>query len=476
MEKESFFQLKQKELAHLVKKKKENPELFEQKPFFDTQDVLQSVGISGVFPENLPLGYLKFLPQDFVVEEVPKSEELQTVALGPFLKSSSRLSNNNPTIFATLVKCGLSTLEAREELAKTLHLEEKTIGFAGMKDKNAISSQRISFRGVNINNLQKIYHSNFFLKNAYSGKGIVEIGSLKGNLFTILVRTDKSFSREIFLKQLEKIRKDGFYNFFYLQRFGTPRLISHLLGLFILKGEYEKAVYNFFTYPRDRELPYFQKLRGEFERNWKNWLEIEEIIKPFPIIFRHEKKLLNHLKKNPQDFLGALQEIPDQIQLWVFAYASYLFNRKLSALIQENKELPDTLPLILSKEQSDWQPYSEFLKADKIFLPLRPLRPFSSFLQYRRRQIKTRESAEFKQIKILSEGILFSFFLPKAAYATTLLSHFFTLASGFPIPEGISLDQIDPKVSLRTGNLTNILTRFREVIQSKGQDFFKKFE
>lgn len=467
-------QIKERELKFLSKEYKKQPSLFERESFYDNSQFLKKFGIYIKNKENLPLGYLKLWPQDFIVEEISKEGEVQTVEIGDFLDKKRPFSKEDLTIYATLIKCGLSTIEAIEEIASFLKIDKTKIQFAGIKDKDALTSQLISFRKTNIKDLKKIKSPYFFLKNIYSGKGVVEIGSLQGNEFTVLIRSD-FFQKGKFLENLNNIEKEGFYNFFYLQRFGTPRLINFYWGLFILRGEYEKAVLSFLCSPGLRELLYFKNLREKIKKNFGDWKKIEEILEPFPIIFQNEIKIVNYLKKNPQDFIGALNQIPEQIQLWLFAYSSLLFNKKLSFYLERGLEPPFKIPLILSNDERDWLFYKEFLKEDKIFsIPFQNLKPFPD-VQWKKREIKTKERVKINQIKIIPEGVILNFILPKACYATTFLAHLFNLVAGLP-PKTISSLAIDTKATLGKGSLKELLDKFKEVIHSKAEDIFEKFE
>lgn len=464
---------KEKELKFLAEEYRKNPLLFEKETLIDSPEFLSNFGIFVRGKENFPSGYLKLWPQDFIVEEIAKTEGRQTINFEKLLKEGRIFSGNDPTIYATLVKCNLSAFEAMEELSSFLG-KNAQINFAGIKDKDAITAQLISFRKENIENIKKINSSYLFLKNVFPGKGVVEIGGLKGNEFTVLVRTDNDFKKEIFLDNLNRVKEEGIFNFFYLQRFGTPRLINFHWGLFILKGEYEKAVLSFLTSPGKRELPYFQQLRERIKKDFGNWQEIEKMLEPFPLIFQNEKKVVGYLKDNPTDFIGALSQIPEQIQLWLFALASLFFNKRMSSCLEKNEKLPEDLPLILSDDKRDWSEYRELLSKNGISeSSLNNLKPFP-FIQWRKRIIKTKEKVEVLDCRVIQEGVILNFVLPKACYATTFLAHLFNLTSGLP-PKNISDYPIDTKASLGKESLEEVLNRFQEIIHPKTEDFIKKF-
>ena len=467
--------IKEEEVKFLIDESKKNPELFKRETFIDSPDFLEKIGIFFGKNKNFPMGYLKLWPQDFIVEEKSMYGALETVDSGNLFDSEKNFSENDPTIYATLVKCKLPTFEATKDLAHFLKIDQKKIQYAGIKDTDAITSQLISIRGANAEEIKNAASAYYFLKNIYSGKGVVEVGSLRGNKFTILIRTSSDFDKNQFKQNLEEIKKQGFFNFFYLQRFGSPRFINWFWGLLILRGDYKNAVLSFLCSCGQREIPYFKNLRDAIKKNADNWDKIAEIMKPFPLSLQNETRVVKYLQKNPEDFVGALNQIPDQIQLWVFAYASLLFNRKISEYIENSASLPEKLPLILSKDKNDWLPYYDFLKEDKISsLDLKNLTPFSD-IQWKKREIKTREKVEIYKTKFVPEGVILSFFLSKGCYATAFLSHLFQLTTGLP-SEDISNEIIDTKEILGGGSIKNLIEKFKEVTFSKSEDIFGKSE
>lgn len=472
--------LKEQELQALFREYKKTPEFFERKGFVDDAELLGGLGIFIPGKENFPEGYLKFLPQDFIVEEIGSDGTVCTVDFENILSPNSAIEDDEEklTIYATLVKCNIGTLEAIHDLAKHLGCEEKQIQYAGIKDKNAITAQRISFRGVKIADLKKVSSSYFFLKDAALGKGVVEKGGLRGNRFTILIRTVKSLTADRdynnFIANLEKIRSSGFYNFFYLQRFGTPRLVNFRWGYNILKGDCRAAVEDFLSSTNERESLYFQKLRGEIKNNLGGYSALINLMEPYPLIFWNEIKVVKHLEKNPGDFCGALAELSEQATLWVYAFSSWLFNKKLSEYIKLEMEPPEHLPLFLSFNRVDWEPYKKNLTDSGIFPPpLQNLRPFN--IQIKPREISTRDFAKIIKGQVISAGAILQFDLGKGSYATTFLSHLFNLLGGAP-PEGIDGTEIDLKQEIGEAPIAPLVEHFRNLLSAKSEDFFAGME
>ncbi len=443
------------------------PRFFNTQTFIDEQKSLDKYGIFIPEKKKLPLGYLKLWPQDFIVEEISIDGELQTVFPDKFLHKKKDFLPEDPVIYATLVKCGLSTIEAEEELAKYLRILPETIRFAGIKDKHAITSQLISIKGGNVEKINQISAAHFFIKNVFSGERGLYLGGLRGNQFTIFIRTTSDFKKDEFLKKLKEVEKDGFYNFFYLQRFGVPRLTNHYCGLCILKGDYEGAIKTAICRPGERELFYFQSLRKEIEKLWGDWEEIEGILSLFPFTFQNEIELISYLVQKPNDFIGALGLIPRIVQLWLTSFAALLYNKKLALYLKAGEVPPETLPLVLSSDKKDWLFYEEFLKENGIFsvtFAYNNLKPFPKiYLKHREQQV--RERVEILNYKIIPEGVILNFNLSKGCYATTFLSHLFNLVSG-ALPKKFSNLPIDTKANLKQQSLEEILNKFSDVVSS----------
>ena len=95
---------------------------------------------------------IKQIPEDFIVTEI----------------NDIKFNNNGQYYYFTLKKKNYNTLRAIQAIAKKLRINEKNIGFAGNKDKNALTEQIISIKNGN-KNIENIKIKDIELK--YFGKG-----------------------------------------------------------------------------------------------------------------------------------------------------------------------------------------------------------------------------------------------------------------------------------------------------------------
>ena len=164
--------------------------------------------------------HFKQTPRDFVVEEIPLYE----------------FSGEGEHLILFVRKKGLSTSEMIGQIARYLGIKNKEIGYAGLKDKHAMTKQYISlhkkyeealenfnFDGIKI--LSRTYHNNK-----------IRIGHLRGNRFYIKLKKVNPTSAAKIDEALKSIDKNGMPNFFGYQRFGNDG-DNHILGEKLAKGE-----------------------------------------------------------------------------------------------------------------------------------------------------------------------------------------------------------------------------------------------
>lgn len=261
-------------------------------------------------------GALKEQVEDFVVKEL-----------------ASHDAEEGDHLIVKLRKQNMTTMDAIDKLSKMLHISRNRVGYAGNKDKRAVTEQFISIQGVSEEEVRNVYTDEFDIE-VVGKNGKIGLGNLKANRFDITIRDLRLPADDLRDRALKIVDElDGkMPNYFGEQRFGSTRPVTHQVGRLILKGDYEEAVWTYIAKPYDEEYKSIRKVREEL---WET-REVEGAAERFPEKFRYEKTLLYHLTKNPGDYEGAIKRLPEGLQtLFVHAYQSWVFNRTLSRLLDE---------------------------------------------------------------------------------------------------------------------------------------------
>ena len=164
--------------------------------------------------------HFKQTPRDFVVEEIPLYE----------------FSGEGEHLILFIRKKSLSTLELISILAKHLGIKNKEIGYAGLKDKHAMTKQYISIHKKYEEALENFSHDGIKIVSKTYHDNKIRIGHLKGNRFFIKVKKVNPTSAVKIDEALKNISDLGMPNFFGYQRFGNDG-DNHILGEQIAKGE-----------------------------------------------------------------------------------------------------------------------------------------------------------------------------------------------------------------------------------------------
>ena len=164
--------------------------------------------------------HFKQSARDFVVEEIPLYE----------------FSNEGEHLILFVRKKNLSTLELVSALAKYLGIQNKEIGYAGLKDKHAMTKQYISINKKHEEALENFNHENIKILSKTYHNNKIRIGHLSGNRFYIKVKKVNPTSAAKIDEALKAIKANGMPNFFGYQRFGRDG-DNHIDGEKIAKGE-----------------------------------------------------------------------------------------------------------------------------------------------------------------------------------------------------------------------------------------------
>jgi len=145
-------------------------------------------------------------------------------------------------------KTDMSTHKLLSVLAKATGLQERDIGYAGLKDKSATTIQYISLP----KQAEKMLNKNLtterveILERTYN-KAPIKIGHLKGNRFSIILHDVNEKDAKFFNTTAKMMQVNGIPNYYGYQRFGEDSK-SYLQGREIahsgkkLKGSREKLL------------------------------------------------------------------------------------------------------------------------------------------------------------------------------------------------------------------------------------------
>jgi len=285
-------------------------------------------------------GRLKNSVEDFIVEEI--TTDRIRLQIEPFTQASSLEPSGERDRFITMnvQKSGLTTMDVTIILASELKLPRQMVTYAGLKDKRAITVQRMSVPSRVNQLLQSLKLNRIHLSEPHYTRHPVQIGDLWGNNFTIHL-VDIILDEDEALATAQKLANQPLLNYFGVQRFGITRPPTHLIGKALVVNDYERAVRIMLTTTNEYEPEELTDLRiriGEtFEFN-------EKILADFPRDLRNERGVISSLIKHPADYERAVSTILPRIQtLMIHAYQSYLFNRLLGLRVSNG--LPINLPV-----------------------------------------------------------------------------------------------------------------------------------
>jgi len=226
---------------------------------------------------------IKQIPEDFLVWEIPKIKK----------------EEEGDYAYFWLRKRDYNTIDAVRVISEKLKLPLRNFGFAGTKDKVAVTEQVISIRGITPERAkaicEKLSFKSIDLSYISQGKKPISLGDLRGNKFKITVR---NLPEQLEIKNLNKIP-----NLFGPQRFSENNIE---IGKAIVKKNFKKA---------------------------------------FDLINQNYVK--EYLEEHPGDFIGAIRQTPLKLRkMYVNAYQSFLWNKTAEAYLKTDYSEKKTIPLI----------------------------------------------------------------------------------------------------------------------------------
>jgi tRNA pseudouridine13 synthase len=273
-------------------------------------------------------GRLKVAPEDFRVDEISLYPRPDPQGAFVVLRVEARDWEQHELVRA---------------LTGALGLPPGRVSWAGTKDRRAISTQLLSYRGAPVELPAEPFRGVRVLEQYRADRGLV-LGHHFGNSFDLTVRETGLPSAELAARGAavrEELRAAGrFPNWFGLQRFGEVRPITHEVGRELLRGDPGAAVAVYLERVAGPESAEGRWARGEYAAHHDPLRALRE----FPPAYRFERILLDHLARG-QDAARALRGLSRELrQLFVHAYQSWIFNRLLSARLSEGTPLDEPAP------------------------------------------------------------------------------------------------------------------------------------
>jgi len=158
--------------------------------------------------------------RDFLVEEIPLYE----------------FSNQGEHLVLKVRKKNLTTWQMIEIFSSYLGLPKKEIGYAGLKDKHAVTFQYISMPKRLEQKLQSFEHENIKIIESFYHNNKIRVGHLKGNRFWLRFKKVLDTQKSKIEGVLGWIEQNGMPNYFGVQRFGITGK-NYLEGKDIIDGK-----------------------------------------------------------------------------------------------------------------------------------------------------------------------------------------------------------------------------------------------
>jgi tRNA pseudouridine13 synthase len=250
-------------------------------------------------------GTLKERPEDFFVQEIPLYEP----------------SGEGEHVYCEIQKVGVPTFDAVSRIAKALDVPTRDIGYAGLKDAQAISRQILSIRGADAERVMALRWPDLTVLWAARHGNKLRLGHLKANRFAIKIRK-VSPTAVVSLGPLVKILETrGMPNYFGEQRFGR-RDNNDQLGSALICGDAGGLLSLLLGRPSPKHDD-SQSLgaRAAYDRG-----DFEQAMKLYPRHCGLERRILARFIKTGRP-VAAVKAIDERLRrLWVSAVQSRLFN------------------------------------------------------------------------------------------------------------------------------------------------------
>jgi tRNA pseudouridine13 synthase len=265
---------------------------------------------------------IKRRPEDFFVEEV----------LAP--QAAARISGENGSfLLYRLTKRRLGTDEALERIAHRLRVPLERIGYAGLKDRHALTVQYVSIDGTRrLSGAAPalVEAPGWRLELAGRLDSSISANDITGNCFRVTVRNltrrqcaEMAAARRLLSPPGERRgRTLLFVNYYGLQRFGSARHGRGFAARRLIEGDFEGALRLLTAVPDRKDSRAVKAVKREIGAAWGDWEYLSRTLPPC-----RERIVVERLIRTAGDFREGFSALPHFIrQITIEAYQSWLWN------------------------------------------------------------------------------------------------------------------------------------------------------
>lgn len=144
--------------------------------------------------------------RDFIVDEIPLYE----------------FTGEGEHLILHVRKKDMTTWEMVSAIAKYCKIKQRDIGYAGLKDKHAMTMQYVSLLAKDNEEIMKTFnHEKIKILGTYRHNNKIRIGHLKGNHFKVRLKKVLGVQKDKLDSVLKWVKQNGVPNYFGNQRFGN---------------------------------------------------------------------------------------------------------------------------------------------------------------------------------------------------------------------------------------------------------------
>lgn len=263
-------------------------------------------------------GAIKQRPEDFVVEEVPLYEP----------------SGEGTHVYFRIEKAGIPTPQAVNEIARALGRQSFEIGYAGLKDADAVACQMLSVEHIDPARVQALEVPRIRVLSVSRHTNKLKLGHLRGNRFHIKLRQADAARVADARAMLDVLVRRGVPNYFGPQRFGQ-RGDTWAIGRAMLREDYDEMLAIMLGRPGPNDHGAIREARKLFDRG-----DYAAAAAAWPYLFRNERRACRELAHHKGRSFKAVRAIDRQAKrFYVSAYQSILFNQVVAQRIQRLDQL-----------------------------------------------------------------------------------------------------------------------------------------